>query len=353
MEPLSPHPTRVSACLHAPNGVEQMHDIPQAELAGLAALKDGRTRWLRIEGFADQGYLQAVADAFGLHHLALEDVQHNAATPKLEAYEHGYFLILPRFHLGRRLHSQQVSLFLGEGWVISLAPAPVTEFDQVSARLSAGRGKVREGGADRLFHNLADAIIDSYPALLTGLDEQFARLDARLQGRRPDSVVYGLREMRADLFRLYMQLGALQSALGALVQDRDDWLDDEVQPYVKDLQDHVAQASSHVASLREAVGESQLLYQAILGQRTNDTMRVLTVMSAIFLPLTFIVGVYGMNFQHMPELAWPWGYPLALLFMLSVALGLLAYFNKRGWLGRQDPRTLREQSRRAEDDPEA
>jgi len=209
----------------------------------------------------------------------------------------------------------------------------VSEFDQLESRLQAGRGKIREGGGDRLLYNCLDALIDGLQPNLSVLDESFARVENKLQGRHPDSVVYNLREMRSDLFRAHTLLRALQGALISLHADRDDWLDDGLQPYVKDLVDHVAQDLDHVENLRESVADAQQLYHALLSQRINDVMRVLTIMSVIFMPLSFIAGVYGMNFEHMPELRSAWGYPLALLLMLGVAVGLMFFFNRKGWLG--------------------
>jgi magnesium transporter len=342
--------SRASACLHDADGLEVRKALGAEQLRALAQPQPGKVRWLRIEGLADRALVQAAAEAFSLHPLALEDVLHQAPRPKLEAYEHGYFLVLPRFSRSRRLKVEPLCLFLGDGWVLSFSSGPVPELDLLESRLGAGRGRIREGGPDRLLHHIVDAVIDAYLPLLSALDEGFARVEGRLQGPRPDAVVYGLRELRSDLFRLHMQLRALHAALAALHVDRDDWLDDKVQPYVKDLMDHVSQSLDHVENLREGVSEAQQLYHAILSQRINDVMRVLTIMSAIFMPLSFIAGVYGMNFEKMPELSWTWGYPFALALMAAVAAGLLWFFNRKGWLGRQDPWALREQARREEEE---
>lgn len=343
--------SRALASIHDEQGIEIRRALSSADACAQAQPLPGKVRWLRVEGLADRALVQSVADAFGVHPLSLEDVVHQHQRPKLESYEHGYFLVLPRFSYHKRLRSEAVAVFLGDGWVLSFAPGLVSEFDQLESRLSAGRGGVRKGGADHLLHHVIDVLIDGYIPVLTAMDEAFARMEARLQGHRPDAVVYPMRELRSDLFKMHMQLRALFAALSALHVDRDDWLDNAIQPYMKDLMDHVAQGIDHVENLREGVAEAQQLYQAVQGQRTNDTMRVLTVMSAIFLPLSFIAGVYGMNFEHMPELGWVWGYPLALLLMLGVAMGLLVFFNNKGWLGRQDPRAVREQARAEEDDP--
>ncbi len=325
--------TRASACTHHADGSEHIPHLKSEDVAAFAVPQPGKVRWLRVEGLADRKMLQAVADAFGLHPLAVEDITHLAQRPKLEVYEHGYVIIFPRLNYGKRLRMEQISLFLGDGWVLSFSPGPVSEFDQLESRLQAGRGKIREGGGDRLLYNCLDALIDGLQPNLSVLDESFARVENKLQGRHPDSVVYNLREMRSDLFRAHTLLRALQGALISLHADRDDWLDDGLQPYVKDLVDHVAQDLDHVENLRESVADAQQLYHALLSQRINDVMRVLTIMSVIFMPLSFIAGVYGMNFEHMPELRSAWGYPLALLLMLGVAVGLMFFFNRKGWLG--------------------
>jgi magnesium transporter len=334
-------PTHAKACLHDAQGTEVSAALTLEEIQRLALPHAGKVRWLRIEGLGDRALLQGVAEAFHLHPLAMEDVLHLHQRPKLEAYDNGYFLVLPRFHFGRRLLTEQVCLFLGDDWIISFGVEPLKEFDHLEARLAVGRGHVREGSADRLLHHCIDAIVDAYVPELTAMDEAFAKLERRLQGRNPDSVVFGLRELRTDLFKAHTGLRALQGALMSLHADRDDWLDDAIQPYFKDLVDHVSHSLDHVENLREGVAEAQQLYQALLSQRINDVMRVLTVMSAIFMPLTFIAGIYGMNFAHMPELSWVWGYPVALLSMGLVAVGLVIYFARRGWLGSDTVRRQR------------
>jgi len=339
--------TLAQACVHDEQGAEVTRGLKAADLAELAK-PSPKVRWVRIEGLADRVLMQAAADSFNLHPLAFEDVVHHASRPKLESYDNGYFLVMPRFSFAKRLRVEPVAIFLGEGWVLSFSQSKVMEFDTLEARLAAGRGGVRKGGADRLLHHVVDGIIDAYIPVLTSMDDSFARLESRLQGHRPDAVVYGLRELRADLFKMHTMLRALQAALSALHMDRDDWLDNAVQPYIKDLMDHVSQSIDHVENLREGVAEAQQLYHAILSQRINDVMRVLTIMSVIFMPLSFIAGVYGMNFQHMPELTWYWGYPLALIIMLFVASALMLFFARKGWLGRQDPPAIRDRMKNEE-----
>jgi magnesium transporter len=334
--------TNARACVHDTQGLEQHVALSAADVERLAQPQPGKVRWIRIEGLEDRALLEAVSAAFKLHPLAVEDVLHQNQRPKLETYEQGYFLVLPRFKFGRHLEAAQVCLFLGDDWVLSFSAAPLPEFDHLEARLASGRGHMREGGADRLLHHCIDAIVDGYVPELGAMDEAFAKLERRLQGRRPDSVVFGLRGLRTDLFRAHTLLRALQGALVSLAADRDDWIDDAIQPYFKDLIDHANRSLDHVENLREGVAEAQQLYQALLSQRINDVMRVLTIMSVIFMPLSFIAGVYGMNFQHMPELAWNLGYPFALALMAVVAVGLMVFFWKRGWLGRDGAKRKRD-----------
>lgn len=309
---------------------------------GAAAIKNlaqpkGSFLWLNLEP-AEKGQLEAAGRSLGLHALALEDAVHAHQRPKFEDHGRHYFLVLPALEVGESLVVRQISLFFAKGLVMSVAPAAAPGFAAAAERLQEGRAGLRELGADGLLHNLIDGVVDAYMPALEHFDERFGQLEEQISARRPQSASAGLHQLRRELFRVHRLLLSLEEALQRLYRDQEDFIRPRLQPYYKDLLDHASRSLDHVEGLREAAGDLLQLQNAILAQRSSESMRVLTIIATIFMPLSFIAGVYGMNFDagspwNMPELHWRYGYPFALGLMAAIALAMLAFFRKRGWIG--------------------
>ncbi len=294
--------------------------------------------WVDIDA-AERGSLQSAARAFKIHPLALEDALHLHQRPKFEDHGSCYFFVLPLLSYRKGLKSAQISLFFGDSFVVSAASTPVPGFELVAERLRHDRAGLRGKRADALLHSLVDSVIDTYAVVLEKFDERFGELEAIIASRQPQRAATGLRGLRLDLFHGHRLLLSLEEALTRLHADREDFIEPNMQPYFRDLIDHVARALDHVDSLREAAADLMQLQHAALTERTGEATQVLTVIATIFMPLSFIAGVYGMNFDraasawNMPELGWAYGYLAVLALMLSVALGMLFFFRRRGWLG--------------------
>jgi len=296
--------------------------------------RKGETLWLHFQEPLQDLSLEEAGKALGLHPLALEDARHSHQRPKFEEYDESYFCVLPLLSLEPDLHSSQISFFFGADYVVSVTPQPLAGFDAVAARLRHDRAKLRNKGADALMHALLDTVIDGYVPLLAQVDERFSELEMVIASSSPERASAPLRRMRLDLFNAHRLLMSLETALQKLFTDREDLICPEMQPYFKDLLDHVARDLDHVDSLREAAGDLMQLQHAALTVKTNEAMQVLTIISTIFIPLSFIAGVYGMNFKYMPELDSPHGYALSMALMAVVALGFVIFFRRRGWLGK-------------------
>jgi len=298
-------------------------------------------RWLDVTGTDDTALLEAIGKRFGLHPLALEDVAHAHQRAKVESYE-GHAFITMR-SLERRpedggVFTEQISLFVGNGWLVSFQERPGDDFDPVRERLRTGRGKTRSCGADYLAYCLLDAIVDSAFPVLETYDHTLDGIEARVVAGGDPNVVTELHRARADLLQMRRVIWPLREAMAALLREETPEFSQATRVYLRDCHDHAVQLLDLVESWREIAASLMDLHLSAVGQRTNETMRLLTVISVLFMPMTFIAGVYGMNFEHsvsrwnMPELHWRFGYPLALGMMLASAVGMYLFFRRKGLL---------------------
>ncbi len=332
---------KLSVMAYGPRGLVERNGTG-AELDALLAATEGRcVRWIDVTGTEDTVLLEALGKRFGLHPLALEDVAHAHQRAKVEAYE-GHAFITMR-SLERRpddggVFTEQISLFVGEGWLVSFQERPGDDFDPVRERLRTGRGKTRSYGADYLAYCLLDAIVDSAFPVLETYDHTLDGIEARVVAGGDPHVVAELHRARADLLQMRRVIWPLREAMAALLREDAPEFSAATRVYLRDCHDHAVQLLDLVESWREIAASLMDLHMSAVGQRTNETMRLLTVISVLFMPMTFIAGVYGMNFDstvspwNMPELRWRWGYPLAVAMMLASAGGMYLFFRRKGLL---------------------
>jgi len=308
-------------------GLERTTVGSVAEAVGLL----GEKAWLRILGLATSTVAQ-LGTALGVHPLVLEDALNPGQRPKTEAYEGYLFLVLDIPTLGETgLDEVQVSILVFPNLVVSIEEKPNGFFAGVEKRLELGKGRLFDLGMDYLAYALVDAAVDHFFPVLEKLGERLETMEEALLAHR-DDVLPGLHQLRRELLRLRRSLWPLRDAVGALLRLDSPLLSPEVRVFLRDVQDHTLYLLDIVETYREMAGSLLDLSLSTMAQRTNEVMKVLTVIGTIFLPLTFLVGVYGMNFHHMPELAWPWAYPALWGLMVALALGMLWVFRRRGWL---------------------
>jgi magnesium transporter len=264
---------------------------------------------------------------------------HVPQRPKCEAYEGAVFLVTRRLHWrGDPLDpvdERQVSLVLGARHVLSFQEREDDVFEPVRARLAQASGQLRRSGPDYLAYALLDAVVDGYLPILDQLGERLETLEERVVARPTRELLRELAALRHDLIAIRRDAWPQREALHALLRGDVAGIGEPVKLYLRDVHDHCVQVAEMVEVYREIATGLLNLYLTSIANRTNEVMKVLTVMSTIFIPLTFLVGVWGMNFVHMPELAWSWAYPLVWLLMLSIAGALFLYFRRRGWIGRE------------------
>jgi magnesium transporter len=291
--------------------------------------------WYDVDGVHDTALLEELGRVFQLHPLVLEDVVNTAQRPKLEDFERYIFFALKMITYDRKsraVSSEHVSLVLGDGYVISFQEDPGDVFEPVRTRIRMGKGRIRRLGADYLFYALVDAIVDYYFEVLEELSDDIEDLEQEVVERATPLTLRNVHALKREMIVLRRSVWPIREAVNTLVRDESDLVADSTLPFFRDLYDHTIQVIDTVETLRDILSGLLDVYLSSLSNRMNEVMKVLTIMSSIFIPLTFIVGVYGMNFKYMPELDSPWGYPSVWIVMILTGLGLLAIFRKKGWM---------------------
>lgn len=314
---------------------DELVERGSADVRDLPALRERLPLvWVNVDGLGDAAILQKLGEMFGLHRLALEDVVHVHQRAKAERYGEHVFFVARMLLAEEECDSEQVSFFVGPNFVLTFQErAGGDRFDPVRARLRATGSRARLVRSDLLFHALLDVIVDSYFPLIENYGERVDTLEEQVLARQSGGVMGRLHLVRRDLLSIRRVIWPLRDALNTLLRDSGPPFGDEARVYLRDVQDHMVQIIDLLENYRDISGGLTEVYLSVQAQRTNEVMKVLTVISTIFIPLTFIVGVYGMNFDHMPELRWWWSYPLLWISMIAIALGQLLYFKRRGWLG--------------------
>jgi magnesium transporter len=320
-------------------GPDAFDERPIADVEELARLGAGfPVTWVDVQGFGDERVLLRLRDLFRIHPLALADVVNIPQRPKYDDYDDRDLLVLraversPAGEVG----TSQVSLVLGPGFVVSFQEHDCDAFEPVRARLRAKLGIVRQMGADFLAYALMDVIVDRTIEVVEALGEVLDEVEERMLARSGADSLQQLHRVRRQCFALERVQWRQRDALQALLRDESSPLAPEVQVYARDVLDHVVQLVDMLDTYRELAVSLLDMHLSAQTQRTNEVMKTLTVIASIFIPLTFVVGIYGMNFDHMPELRWRWGYPATLAVMSAIALALLAWFRRRGWIGAED-----------------
>ncbi len=310
------------------------HDLSDVEELP-ALLAPGKVLWLDVQGLGDEALLKRLGEIFRIHPLALEDIVNTPQRPKSDAYEHNHLIITRYLALldTPELEQEQVSVLVGDGYIVTFQEYYGDNFDPVRERLRSGHTVIRAAASDYLAYALVDAIIDAYYPVLEGLSDYIEELDERVLTEASRDSLAELTEMKRTLTRLRHVLWPQRDVMNRIARDEVPFLSAKVRLFFRDVYDHTEHAAEVVESFREVVTNQMNVYLSVLSNRTNDVMRVLTIMSTIFIPLTFLAGVYGMNFQDMPELVHPWGYPTLLIAMGVISMAQLLFFWRLGWIG--------------------
>ncbi len=289
--------------------------------------------WINVEGLGDAETIRKLGQLFDLHRLALEDVINVHQRPKVEIYKSYYFIVVRMADLRDRLETQQLSIFLGKNYVLTFQETESNRFDPIRARIHDKGGRIRQSGADYLAYAILDSCIDNYFPALEKYGEQIETLEDKVILRPGNQFVSEIHEMKRDLLILRRAVWPLREAVNSLIREPSQLITDETRIYIRDCYDHTIQVIDLLENYRDIAGDLIEVYLSSISNRMNEIMKILTIFTTIFIPLTFIAGVYGMNFKNMPELNWKYGYLFALGIMAALAAVMLIYFRKKGWLG--------------------
>jgi magnesium transporter len=329
--PAGAAPTRIhvyeyTAGIHRERDVEDPEDLR-------AYVKPETNVWVDVQGFADEDKLWKLAEIFGLHPLVLEDATNVPQRAKSEVHAHEHVIVcrVPMLSEAGELETPQVCLILGRGWLISVQDHRRGFFDPVRKQLREGVEEIRTHGVDYLAYALIDAIVDRYFPVVQELSEQLEDLEAEVAERAAPSQLTRMQQIRRALTVIRRVGWPQREALGELSREPSAFISDAARVYLRDAEQHIRQIVELADSSRELAGLTTEIYLSQLSQRTNEVMKVLTLISSIFIPLTFVVGVYGMNFDYMPELSMRYGYPVVMFVMAALAIGFGVWFRRRGW----------------------
>jgi magnesium transporter len=335
--PADSPPPRIRIMHYDPGGHDEHDAASAADVRRL--LLPGRVTWVDVQGLGDERLLRDLAGLFGIHALALEDVTNVPQRPKIEAYGDQLLIVarMIRSLAPGRLDLEQVSLFLGPAYVLSFQERYGDVLDPVRQRIREGKGPLRRSGADYLAYALLDTIVDGYYPVLEEVGEALARLETRVMEHPTSAALRSLTRIKNALVLMNRAVLPQREALVRLLRDSGGpGFSADVRVYLRDTLDHCAQLVDVLDSNREAANGLLNTYLSLVGMRTNEVMKLLTIMASIFIPLTFLAGIYGMNFEEMPELHSRWGYPALLAVMGLCVVVMLLYFQRKGWLGEDD-----------------
>ena len=313
----------------------------------LPFLEDESVSWLDVQGLGHRPTLRALGQVFDLHKLTLEDIANVPQRPKLEEYNEHLLLITHRikleFHRGKKddrrtssvtfsLATEQVSFVLGQHYLLTVQEESTQDsFQRVRDRIYANKGQIRQKKSDYLAYCILDTIIDAFFPVLEQIGEYIEDLEEEaLQSPTPQTLS-SIHQIKRDLLTLRRAIWPQREMLAILTRDGSHLISPQVQIYLRDCYDHAAQVIDMIEIYRELASSLMDVYLSSVNNRMNEVMKTLTVISTIFIPLTFIAGIYGMNFHNMPELSWNLGYPFVWGLMIAIAIGLIIFFWKRGW----------------------
>ena len=327
-------PTILSAISY---NVEKLDESGSIDIDDLDTfLSDGMTSWFNVDGVHNADDIEAIGKGLSIHPLTLEDILNTVERPKFEALGNHFFLrlkMLTFLERERKIDVEQVSLVLGKDYVISFQEKSEDVLEPLRERMRNSVGRIRKAGADYLFFAIVDMVVSHYFGVVEELSDRMARLEAKLLDQRLQSdMLNEIHELKKATTFLRRNIHPLRGALGELMRRENELISSKTMPYFNDLEDELLHVIENIDTTHNSLTDLSDQYLALSGHRANDIMKVLTIMATIFIPLTFIVGVYGMNFDHMPELHWKYGYHAVWGVMGATFISLIIYFRRKKWL---------------------
>lgn len=305
-------------------------------------LENPSKTWIRVWGLHDLEKLKTIWSYFNLHPLVQEDIVNTSQRPKVEEYEDNLFIILRMLHYTDGEHvvldSEQVAIVLGENYVLSFQESDTPHFAPILERLKVVGSRLRKLGPDYLTYALIDTVVDYYFKVLNELGERLEETEEELIVDPTDNTFHKIHLMRREAIFFRKSVWPLRDMINTVIRDDNRFIDDQIKVYMRDVYDHMVQIIDNIENYREMIIGLHDMYMSHTSNKMNEVMKLLTIIATIFIPLTFIAGIYGMNFNpetspyNMPELSWYWGYPAVWASMVLVAVIMVFYFKRKDWL---------------------
>lgn len=308
--------------------------LPDAEACRALAPAAGAVRWLNVCGLHDVELIQKLGDIFRIHPLVLEDIVTTGQRPRVEDYDDYLYIVVKMLYRGtdkQKIVAEQVSIILGPFGILTFQEIDGDVFNPIRERIRADKGRVRKSGADYLAYRLLDAIIDNYFIVLEEVSDRVEQIEEQVADNPDREVIHEIHHLKRDMIFLRKALWPVREVVSSLEKSESDLIAQSTGIFLRDAYEHTIQVIDTVETLRDTLSSALDIYLSSMSNRMNEIMRVLTVMSTLFIPLTFIAGIYGMNFTRMPELEWRYGYAAVWVLMAAVATGMLLFFRRQKW----------------------
>jgi magnesium transporter len=316
--------------------LDRFEEKPAASIEDCLSFRDlPSTTWIHVCGLHRPDIIASLGQCYGIHHLFLEDILNTSQRPKMEDLEDGLFIVMKSFTLNgedETTAAEQISFILGKNYVISLQEGNADIFEPVRTRLRSAHGRIRSLGPDYLLYALMDTVVDHYFSVLEVLGEHIEVLEDELLTDHARETLPRVHRLRRELLFLKKMAWPLREVINAMLRIETGLIQQTTQFYIRDLYDHIIQVVDTLENYRELASGLLEIYLSSVSNRMNEVMKVLTIIATIFIPITFIAGVYGMNFEFMPELKWRWGYAMVWGVMIVMIVTMLGYFRKKKWL---------------------
>lgn len=328
--------TRIRVMQYSPDSLVEK-EIPIDEVP--QHISDATMTWIDVHGLKDEAILRRLAEIFNIHPLALEDVVHTPQRPKTEIFEQNQFIITRMTYMAT-IHDaemEQLSLFVGKNYVLTFQNHTTGTLEPVRSRIRTNKGTIRKMGADYIAYAILDSVIDKCYPVLEDFGEELETIEHSTIVSPTQKTLQRIYHVKRELLDIRRSIWPQRDMLSSLIRDDSPFISSTVRVYLRDCYDHIIQLMDVVDTYREISSNLMDIYLSTISNKTNEVMKVLTVIASIFIPLTYIVGIYGMNFEFMPELHTRWGYPAIWVLMITLGVGMAIYFRRRGWLGDVTP----------------
>ncbi len=327
------HTVRITAIQYDDHGHHRAWEPLQ--LDEVLPPKDARSvTWINVDGIHEAAVVEKMGQLFGIHPLIQEDILHAGQRPKLEDLGDHYYIVIKMLEsteAPREVDWEQLSMIIGRNFLITFQEREGDIFDPVRQRIGQDQGRIRKAGPDYLAYALLDLVVDHYFVVLERLGDRIELLEDEMVDHPEPGILNKLNRVKRATLTMRRSVWPLREVISALQRGESGLIHESTKPYLKDIYDHTIQIVDTVETFRDLLSGMLEVYMSGLSNRMNEVMKVLTMISTIFIPLTFLVGVYGMNFDHMPELRWRYGYAATWIVMLVVAYGMVVYFRKKKW----------------------